>query len=481
MAEFAPGDLMAGRILVELWTRVMPRAQRLCQRRGRVDPTLQSLAISSAATLVASTEAPHTLAWLKSQSGACRHFRGWSARQRRKALSTDPTASREALEAAELQRWRASLAELVIEAGLPVSYHAQLTSNPEAIIVASLGNVRASTIRKRVREWRKVRHLSLQLTVPEAVLAALAFMEKVGSVAAAERLASAPMLRNFVNQATQDLEVGAPPKKSAPLLPVVLIGALELMVVCHREPLYARALAWYKLLKLWTASRAGDLSSLRPASLRLTAFGLVGCLERTKTTGPGKWIRHLPIFVSRSAYLFAAGWLEEGLAIWRSPEFSFDRDYFLPMPSADWASVRSVMADFADTAALSKRLFRALKLPVKRQNQWVLSAVDLFRAEAALSFWSEHSERNWLNSHLAVIGVPQPERDFIGRWRVTSSSDEYISAWRSESWSTRKNSFSHILLVMTNGIFVTPAWQNLKIFCAAAKFPKRSLLSNSNN
>ena len=51
--------------------------------------------------------------------------------------------------------------------------------------------------------------------------------------------------------------------------------------------------------------------------------------------------------------------------------------------------------------------------------------MDLFRAEAALSFWSEKFERNWLNSHLAVIGVPQPERDFIGRWRVTSSSDEY--------------------------------------------------------
>ena len=53
-------------------------------------------------------------------------------------------------------------------------------------------------------------------TVPEAVLGALAFMEKAGSVAETERLASAPVLRNFVNQATQDLEVGAPPKKSAP-------------------------------------------------------------------------------------------------------------------------------------------------------------------------------------------------------------------------------------------------------------------------
>ena len=206
--------------------------------------------------------------------------------------------SRADLEATELKRWRASLAELVIEADLPVSHHAQLTSNPEAIIAASLCSMRATTIRKRVREWRKVRNFSLQLwghawpthvgvfldylhermeepcarTVPEAVLAALAFMEKAGSVAAADRLASTPVLRNFVNQATQDLEVGAPPKKSAPLLPVVLIGSLELLVMCNSEPLYARALAWYKLLKLWTASRTGDLTSLRPSSLRLNLF-----------------------------------------------------------------------------------------------------------------------------------------------------------------------------------------------------------------
>ena len=452
MAEFASDDGLAGRCLVELWTRVLPRTQRLCQRRGRVDPALQSLVVSSAAApSIESAEAQQTLSWLKLQSGACCQFRSWSARQRGQSECVQTQQSRADLEATELKRWRASLAELVIEADLPVSHHAQLTSNPEAIIAALLGSMRATTIRKRVREWRKVRNFSLQpcghawpthvgvvldylhermeepcaRTVPEAVLAALAFMEKAGSVAAADRLASTPVLRNFVNQATQDLEVGAPPKKSAPLLPVVLIGSLELLVMCNSEPLYARALAWYKLLKLWTASRTGDLTSLRPSSLRLTSFGLIGCLERTKTTGPGKRVRHLPIFICRSAYLLAPGWLEKGLEIWESSEFDFDRDYFLPLPSADWASMRPVMADFADTTALSKRLFRALKQPVRQNGHWVSSVVPLFCAEAALSFWTEHSERNWLNSHLAVIGVPQCERDFIGRWRITSSADEY--------------------------------------------------------
>ena len=64
---------------------------------------------------------------------------------------------------ARLQRrdslhWRCELAELVSEAGLPIAVQAQLASAPEDIIIASLGSMRASTIRKKVREWRKVRN-----------------------------------------------------------------------------------------------------------------------------------------------------------------------------------------------------------------------------------------------------------------------------------------------------------------------------------
>ena len=162
-AEFASDDGLAGRCLVELWTRVLPRTQRLCQRRGRVDPALRSLVVSSAAApSIDCDEAQQTLSWLKLQSGSCRH----SAAGRQGSVANPSVCrqqSRADLEATELKRWRASLAELVIEADLPVSHHAQLTSNPEAIIAASLGSMRATTIRKRVREWRKVRNFSLQL------------------------------------------------------------------------------------------------------------------------------------------------------------------------------------------------------------------------------------------------------------------------------------------------------------------------------
>ena len=91
-------------------------------------------------------------------------------------------------------------------------------------------------------------------------------------------------------KATHDLEIGAPPTRKAPLLPLVMVGSLELMVVDVRAPLYARGLAFCKLLKLWTACRTSGLCGLNPSSLRLNRLGLVGVLEKTKTAGAGKRI-----------------------------------------------------------------------------------------------------------------------------------------------------------------------------------------------
>ena len=59
-----------------------------------------------------------------------------------------------------------------------------------------------------------------------------------------------------------DLEGGAPATKKASLLPLKLIGALELLVVDVSQQRYVRGLAFYKLLKLWTAARSHDLSGL---------------------------------------------------------------------------------------------------------------------------------------------------------------------------------------------------------------------------
>ena len=68
------------------------------------------------------------------------------------------------IERQELERWRQELASLVSEAKLPVVDHSCSARNPELALSLGLGSARASTIRKRVREWKKFRSFCLATT-----------------------------------------------------------------------------------------------------------------------------------------------------------------------------------------------------------------------------------------------------------------------------------------------------------------------------
>ena len=446
---FAPGDERAIASFVELWRRAQAKAMQVCRRRARVDPADQFVRVSCKLPRLGEIGLHDNLSWLRKQSGA--RLRS-TIRDLPRAAASRSGQSRAAREAEILQKARAELADLLMEAKLPITAQTMSCREPEKVIAAALGGMRASTIRKRIREWRKVRafalgvagvpwpaHIGVVLdymqerldepcarTVPSSILSALGFMEKAGGVALHDRMANQQTLKNMVNQGVMDLELNAPPTKKAPLMPLMLVGALELLVLDATQPVFARGLAWYKLLKVWTACRCHDMSGLSPGSLRQTKHGLVGCLERTKTSGPGKKVRHLPIFVSRSAFFMGAQWLSVGLQLWQTAPLAFDRDYFLPLPSRAWDSVQNAMADYGDVVGLSKQLFRRLRQPVWQQGVWRPSSQPLFIAEAAFSFWTEHSERNWLVSLLAALGVPHDDRKFIGRWLATSAADEYL-------------------------------------------------------
>ena len=379
--------------------------------------------------------------------------------------------SRVEIERNELQRWRVVLAELLIEAKLPTARAASTCENPLAQVVTCVGNFRASTIRKRVREWKKVRAFSMSLcgepwpadlniimdyirerlaepcarTVPHAILEALLFMEKAGGVEASEQLGHSRVLCNLVSQATQDLEVDAAPKKQAPLVPLSMVCALELLVCDPSAKPFARAFAFYKLVKLWTACRFDDLCGLNPASLELREDGLIGLLERAKTSGPGKRVRHLPIFVSAKASFMASEWLVQGWKIWSAGAFSFCRDYFLALPNEDWSGVRQVMADYSDAATLSKQILRILTVPIQEDRKWVRSQQPLILMPEALAYWTEHSDRNWLNSLLAAIGVSPQERNYVGRWQVGASVDEYMRTAKRVIFGLQDRLISHFL------------------------------------
>eukprot|EP00974_Lingulodinium_polyedra_P038625 3701058-Lingulodinium_polyedra.AAC.1 len=61
--------------------------------------------------------------------------------------------------------------------------------------------------------------------------------------------------------------------------------------------------------------------------LVMSERGLQGLLDRTKTSGPGRRVRWLPIFVSKLAYYAVPGWLEAGYELWGHEPFAYDWDY----------------------------------------------------------------------------------------------------------------------------------------------------------
>ena len=211
------------------------------------------------------------------------------------------------------------------------------------------------------------------------------------------------------------------PKESThAMLPVAVLGAVELMILDKTAPLYLRCFAFHKLLKVWTGSRFSDLTGLSPSSITLSGYGLEGMLDRTKTSGPSKRVIFLPIFISCDA--LASGWLAEGWELWQNSTMAFTRDYFLPLPNADFSGARPTMADYPQTVVLTKKLWRSLKVPVLTHSGWELSADFMFDTADPLRYWKEHSERNWLVSMLAALGVPPDEREFVGRWQVKCGS-----------------------------------------------------------
>ena len=68
----------------------------------------------------------------------------------------------------------------------------------------------------------------------------------------------------------------------------------------------------------------------------------------------------------------------------------------------------------------------SLRLPVKQGSSWHLSAQPLLPLPEVRTFWKEHSERNWLTSLLALCGVSADLRNYVGRWHIASSADEYL-------------------------------------------------------
>jgi hypothetical protein len=372
-------------------------------------------------------------------------------------LVRDGTESRESAELIERERWAFVLANHIIDAELPAVKVVEATAAPMLTWLRLFGTRRAKTLRNRALTWQRVRDWLLIVsgrpwtsnpalmidymaaraaepcgrTVPQGIMAALCVMEAVGQVREADRLSTHYAVMAVADNLTMTLTSGCTQKKVAQLYTVSMLVSLELLVVTSHMPLHYRAIAWVMLLMVWVAMRADDVDGLDPSRMVLTEVCWRGVLTRTKTTGPGKKVLEVPVFVHRLANLSGHDWLKTGFDIWSSEPFAFRRDYFV-MAFADHSGFprNRRMGPARLNAYMRKVLMelRALHRPTPLDYKWTWMEEVKLIPEKLAGFWTGHSPRHFLVSMAAAMKVSKEIRDHLGRWGIARQhqSNDYV-------------------------------------------------------
>ena len=362
----------------------------------------------------------------------------------------NPDEQREA-EAKETRRWSRALLQAILEADLPLAE--DIKSSPMGLddpsVKRACRGLRWTTLKKRVLDLRPLsRYLRAQGAgtwpaheqqvldyfkvrqaegaargVYKTLLTTLGFFEAAGEVEEHDRLASRQALANAALEAAAqkareaDAAGETRDRHQAPALPLVLVAHLERVVLDLRRPAYQRAFAWYRLVRHWSSLRFDDTLGLSPQAIQRRARGLMAILRRTKTSGPDKQRQALPAFLSQHAWV-EAEWLQVGLDLWTSDEhgLNYRRDYLLPLPNEKLTGSCGKRARYSDSAGFSRALFATL----------LDETGGPLLLEAALSYWTEHSDRAGLDSWAAALNVPGDLRGFLGRWGAQGSQDAYV-------------------------------------------------------
>ena len=356
------------------------------------------------------------------------------------------------LETRERDRWVEVMSGFITEAQLPVVALIEGSEDRRQAWRRVFGTRRAKTLRNRARAFKRFR-IWLEtvrgrtwparvsditdfleerakdgcgFSVPRDLLAALSVLESVGRVPARERLSTDETVKAMARSITEELQSRAAPRRPAKLYTVAMLIALEVSVLDAASSLFARVISWVILLQHWMALRADDVQWLDPGRMTLTASGLAGVLRRTKTTGPGRRAREVPVYVCREVSLSGNDWLQAGFNLFHRQEVFWERTYFIPFPSADWsAGVKKHLSPEMLNVCI-KKVLSELRTPVRGERTWKKGEVDLI-AQELLPFWSGHSARHWLPSWAANLGVSKQDRDFLGRWQAGAhESNEYI-------------------------------------------------------
>eukprot|EP00913_Durusdinium_trenchii_P009962 g9349.t1 len=146
------------------------------------------------------------------------------------------------------------------------------------------------------------------------------------------------------------------------------------------------------------------------------AAQLIGMMHQSKTSGAGKRVRELPIFIAKEAYALHEDWLAVGFELVKL-QMPRDRVYVFPEGCFYGSRYGASHVTYAEASAGSAR---ALAMLEGYNGRLIPDGWE--------RFWSEHSERATMPSGLAALGVEKSDRDLLGRW-CPEGSDVYVRTY----------------------------------------------------
>ena len=339
------------------------------------------------------------------------------AKRRQKKYREDPPDTRSQRFELLRKKYALLLAQVMINAELPVVTVINSLEDPKASWVHLFAARRGNTLKNRYKAWkpferwlethkgclfpRDVRdaidYLQHRInegcgkTVPDSLNATLVLLEQTGRVMECNRISDDPVWKGHIKSWSAELAAEAAPRKPAEMYTVAMVISLELTVVDTALPAFHRALAWIVLCMLWAALRCDDVQAILPHRSMLSNFGLRLVLGKTKTTGPDKMQKEVAAFVYRTTSISGEDWLRAGFEVWESDEFRFRRDYMVMEPAADWSKVRRKFLTPAGLSSEISKLLSLLCVPRRAGHGWELMPHVLLLPDGLESFFSGHS------------------------------------------------------------------------------------------
>ena len=153
-------------------------------------------------------------------------------------------------------------------------------------------------------------------SVPETIMKAISWFEKIAEFRLEIRATEGRIAWATKDKIVEMLSEGAPLTKRAPRYPTWVLVKIERLVLDKEE---------IACLRIW-ALRWSDIQAIKPEELRLEEGRLS---RRTKTSGPTRRIKELPVCVSEVSFFEDQTWIKTGFDLIKEMA-PFERDYLVP-------------------------------------------------------------------------------------------------------------------------------------------------------